>query len=274
MNKILVPTDFSAQAYNALKAAAGIARKSNAEIILLHIIDLPQETMDMIKPGYDLPEIMFFKQHAEARLSEISLSQDLNGLTVSQILKLGRTFDEVTTVAKDQNIDLIVMGSHGASGFKELFIGSNTEKVIRTSEIPVLAIKGDQAEVKFDKVIVANDFTEEVKQNFQKIINFLKSNGGTPHFLMVNTPNNFKPTHVAEEMAHDFLKQFQLENYQFSIYNDLDIEKGILNFAERENADLIAMGTHGRKGFARFLNGSISEDLMNHSPRSIITFKL
>lgn len=274
MKKILVPTDFSDQAFNALKAAAGIARKSNAEIVLLHIIDLPQETMDMIQPGYDLPEIMFFKQHAETRLTQIALSPELSGLTVSQILKLGRTFNEVTIVAKDNNIDLIVMGSHGASGFKELFIGSNTEKVIRTSEVPVLAIKGDQSDVKFDKVVVANDFTEDIKESFEQIIQFLKSNGGKPHFLMVNTPNNFKPTHVAEEIVRGFLSQFELEEYEFSIYNDLDIEKGILNFAERVNADLIAMGTHGRKGFARFLNGSISEDLMNHSPRSIITFKI
>ncbi|HLW40784.1 MAG TPA: universal stress protein [Flavobacterium sp.] len=274
MKKILVPTDFSDQAFNALKAAARIARKSNAEIILLHIIDLPQETMDMVRPGYDLPEIIFFKNHAESRLTETSLSPELNGLTVSQVLKLGRTFSEVTEVAKVNNVDMIVMGSHGASGFKELFIGSNTEKVIRTSEVPVLTIKGNESEIKFDKVVVANDFTEDVKDSFQKIINFLKANGGTPHFLLVNTPNNFKSTHVAEEMAHNFLQQFELEGYEFSIYNDIDIEKGILNFADRINADLIAMGTHGRKGFARFLNGSVSEDLMNHSPRSIITFKL
>lgn len=274
MKKILVPTDFSDQAFNALKAAARIARKSNAEIILLHIIDLPQETMDMVRPGYDLPEIIFFKNHAESRLTETSLSPELNGLTVSQVLKLGRTFSEVTEVAKVNNVDMIVMGSHGASGFKELFIGSNTEKVIRTSEVPVLAIKGNESEIKFDKVVVANDFTEDVKDSFQKIINFLKANGGTPHFLLVNTPNNFKSTHVAEEMVHNFLQQFELEGYEFSIYNDIDIEKGILNFADRINADLIAMGTHGRKGFARFLNGSVSEDLMNHSPRSIITFKL
>lgn len=274
MKKILVPTDFSEQANIALKAAAGIARKSSAEIILLHIIDLPHEAMDMIQPGYDVPEIMFFKEHAEAKLTQTSLSEELSGLNVSQILKLGRTFDEVTEVAKANNIDLIVMGSHGASGFKELFIGSNTEKVIRTSNIPVLAIKGNETEVNFDKVVFANDFTEETAKGFQKIVDFLKLNGSTPHFLMVNTPNNFKPTHVAEELAHVFLKQYNLDNYEFSIYNDLDIEKGILNFAERVNADLIAMGTHGRKGFARLLNGSISEDLMNHSPRSIITFKL
>ncbi|WKW46148.1 universal stress protein [Myroides sp. JBRI-B21084] len=274
MKKILVPTDFSEQATIALRAAAGIARKSNAEIILLHIIDLPHETMDMIQPGYDLPEIMFFKEHAEAKLSETSLSNDLSGLTVSQILKLGRTFNEVTDVAVANNIDLIVMGSHGASGFKEFFIGSNTEKVIRTSDIPVLTIKGNDSTINFNKVIFASDFTEESTAGFEKIMTFLKLNGSVPHFLMVNTPNNFKPTHVAEQMAHVFLKQFNLENYEFSIYNDLDIEKGILNFAERIDADLIAMGTHGRKGFARLLNGSISEDLMNHSPRSIITFKL
>lgn len=274
MKKILVPTDFSEQAGIALKAAAGIARKSNAEIILLHIIDLPQETMDMIKPGYDLPEIMLFKEGAEARLSQTSLSEELNGLTVSQILILGRTFNEVIQVAKTNDIDLIVMGSHGASGFKEFFIGSNTEKVIRMSEVPVLAIKGNNTDIKFDKVVFAHDFTEEATPGFEKIINFLKANGATPHFLMVNTPNSFKPTHIAEELAHNFLKQYDLDTYKFSIYNDLDIEKGILNFAERANADLVAMGTHGRKGFARFLNGSISEDLVNHSPRSIITFKL
>ncbi len=114
----------------------------------------------------------------------------------------------------------------------------------------------------------------KLQKVFKKIIDFLKVNGAQPHFLMVNTPNNFKPTHIAEQLAHDFLKQYNLDYYEFSIYNDLDIEKGILNFAERVDADLIAMGTHGRKGFARLLNGSISEDLMNHSPRSIITFKL
>ncbi len=274
MKKILVPTDFSEQAFNALKAAASIARKSNAEIILLHIIDLPQEAMDKVNPGYEVPEIIFFKNHAEARLTETSYSPILQGLTVSQVLKLGRTFSVVTEVANSNNVDLIVMGSHGASGFKEFFVGSNTEKVIRSSEIPVLAIKGNDSEIKFDKVVVANDFTEDVKESFQKIINFLRANGGTPHFLLVNTPNNFKSTHVAEELARNFLNQFELENYDFSIYNDTDVEKGILNFAERINADLIAMGTHGRKGFARFLNGSVSEDLMNHSPKSIITFKL
>ncbi|HLV45653.1 MAG TPA: universal stress protein [Flavobacterium sp.] len=274
MKKILVPTDFSEQAGRALKTAASIARKTGSELILLHIIDLPQEAMDAVKPGFDVPEIIFFKNSAEARLSQTSLSPELNGLTVSQVLRLGRTFDLVNEVATANDVDLIVMGSHGASGFKEVFIGSNTEKVVRTSEIPVLVIKNEETLTSFNKVVFAVDLGAEVKESTKKMIKFLISNEIKPVFLYVNTPNNFKSTHVADKMAKEYIQQLSINDYEFAIYNDVDIEKGILNYAESINADLIAMGTHGRTGFARLLNGSISEDLVNHSSKSVLTFKL
>lgn len=274
MKKILVPTDFSEHASNAIRSAASIARKTGAELLLLHIIDLPQEAMDAIRPGYDIPEIMLFKQNAERRLTEASMSAELNGLNVSQILLLGRTFTKVNEVAKENKVDLIVMGSHGASGFKEMFLGSNTEKVVRSSNIPVLVIKKNEVVVKFDRVVFASDFMSDNFDAYAKIINFFKENTIKPHFLFVITPNNFKATHIAEVLVEDFLEKFDLEDSEYSIYNDIDIEKGILNFADRFEADLIAMGTHGRTGFARFLNGSISEDLVNHSPHSVLTFKI
>jgi nucleotide-binding universal stress UspA family protein len=274
MKKILVPTDFSDQAFNAIKAAASIAKDSSTEIILLHIIDLPQETMDMIKPGYEIPEIMLFKQAAEQRILELAKDPILENLTVSVVLRLGKTFNEVNLVAAENNVDMIVMGSHGASGFKEVFIGSNTEKVVRSSEIPVLVIKGESTNVSFNNVVFASDFMEKNPQAYNKILNFLKEKQAKPHFLMVNTPNSFKPTHEAERIIEDFLKDLDIEDYHFSVYSDFEIEKGIANYADRINADLIVMGTHGRKGLARFINGSISEDIVNHSNRNIITFKM
>lgn len=274
MKKILVPTDFSEHANNAILTAANIARKTGAELLLLHIIELPQEASDAIQPGYAVPEVVFFKDNAERRLSEASLSSDLHGLTVSQVLKLGRTFNKVNEVAIENDVDLIVMGSHGASGFKELFLGSNTEKVVRTSDIPVLVIKRNETNVSFEKVVFASDFRSTNTKAYERILNFFTLNGIRPHFVYINTPNNFKPTHEAEKMVSDFLQAFHLEGYDFSIYNELDIEKGILRFADQENADLIAMGTHGRTGIIRLLNGSISEDLVNHSSRSVLTFKI
>lgn len=274
MKKILVPTDFSNQAFNAVKSAASIARGNDTEIILLHIIDLPQETMDMIRPGYDLPEIILFKEAAEQKLREVAQAPELANITVSIVLRLGKTFNEVNDVAKENNVDLIVMGSHGASGFKELFIGSNTEKVVRSSEIPVLVIKSQGSDIRFDNVVFASDFLEDNTVAYNKILSFLKERNAKPHFLMVNTPNSFKPTHESERIIQEFLSQLTVEDHHFAVYSDFEIEKGITNYANRINADLIVMGTHGRKGFSRFINGSISEDVVNHSERNIITFKM
>ena len=274
MKKILVPTDFSDSANNATRAAADIARKTNAELILLHIIELPQEGTDAVQQGFEIPEIMFFKQHAEQKLTEASTAPELHGLTVYAVLKLGRTLHNVTEVAEVNDVDLIVMGSHGASGYKEFFIGSNAEKIVRNSQTPVLVVKNDASELKYEKVIFATDFLVENEAALAKAINVLTSFEIKPHFLMVNTVNNFKPTHVAEEIALNFFKENNITNYDFTIYNDLDIEKGIINVAENVNADLIAMGTHGRKGFSKFINGSISEDIVNHAHKSVLTFKI
>ena len=274
MKKILVPTDFSPHANNALKAAAKIASKCQAEILLLHILELPQQGSDSINVGAEIPEVMFFKNAAENRLIELAQSEILKGLSVSTALKLDRTSLGVTKTAITNDIDLIIMGSHGASGFKELFIGSNTEKVVRTSDVPVLVIKEEIEDFTISDFIFASDFSDGMKEPFLKVQEFNKIFGSKLHLLMVNTPNNFKPTHIAEEIFEDFLKDVTDKEYDLSIYNDLTIEKGILNFSKKINADLIGISTHGRKGLAHFFNGSISEDLVNHSSKSVMTFKI
>ena len=71
-----------------------------------------------------------------------------------------------------------------------------------------------------------------------------------------------------------FIKEFNYPNYSLHIYNDVNVENGVLNFANHVNADLIGMSTHGRKGLAHFFNGSISEDLVNHAVRPVVTFKI
>jgi nucleotide-binding universal stress UspA family protein len=73
---------------------------------------------------------------------------------------------------------------------------------------------------------------------------------------------------------NDFVFEFNLTNYSTHIYNDTNIEKGIINFSNSINADIIGMCTHGRTGFAHFFNGSISEGLANHAIRPVITFKI
>lgn len=275
MKRILVPTDFSDHAVHALKVAAQIARDNDGEIYLLHMLELPNQAGDAIGSGTDIPEIMFFMEKARELFEDIKNEPYLQGIEVTELIHFERAFDGIIKISKKNNVDLIVMGSHGASGFKEMFIGSNTEKVVRTSDIPVLVIKREEQAFNPDKMVFASDFSDEIKKPFAKVVDFANSFNAKLHLVYINTPNDFRSTHSAEKIIHNFAAGFQFRNgYTAHIYNDVNVEKGILHFANSVNADLIGMCTHGRKGLAHFFNGSISEDLVNHAVRPVVTFRI
>lgn len=274
MKKILVPTDFSKHAEYALRVAAQIARKNNSEIYLLHMLELPHQGNDAVSSGSAIPQIMLFKNLAINKLDNLIDSDFLVGLTVLKIIQFEKAFDGIMEISKKNNIDFVVMGSHGASGYEEMFIGSNAEKVIRSSEVPVLVIKNKTDDFKTDNFVFASDFSDEIKKPFAKLVELATIFNSHLDLVMINTPNSFKTTAVAEKIMTDFLKDTNFTNYSTHIYNDVNVEKGILNYSSSVNADLIGMCTHGRTGFSHFFNGSISEDLVNHAVRPVITFKI
>ncbi|PTM11399.1 MAG: universal stress protein UspA [Bacteroidetes bacterium] len=274
MKKILVPTDFSAQANFALHVASQLAKKHDCEIYLLHMLELPVNEIDALSTHSDLPEAMFYMKLARKRFDDVLEKPFLKNIKVHEIVKFHQAFDGIIDSCKEFKIDIIVMGSHGVSGFKEMFIGSNTEKVVRTSDIPVLVIKNYHKIFKVKNFIFASDFLEENKKPFKKAIKFAKLNNAALHLLMINTPSKFLTTDEADSRMQEFMKGSRFKNYTINIYNDYTIEKGILNFAHHIDAGLIGMSTHGRKGIAHFFNGSISEDLVNHAKRPVITFRI
>jgi len=275
MKRILVPTDFSDHAEYALRVAAQIARENNSEIVLLHMLELPHQASDAVGSGHDIPEIMFFKNKVISNLEELMDVDYLEGITVSEIIQFEKAFEGILAVSKTNNIDFIVMGSHGSGGFQEMFIGSNTEKVVRFSDVPVLVIKNKMDNFKADNFVFASDFSQEIKKPFKQLLEIAGLFNSKLNLVMINTPSSFKPTHIAEKIMNDFIKEFNYPNYSLHIYNDVNVEKGILNFANSVQADLIGMCTHGRRtGFAHFFNGSVSEDLVNHAFRPVITFKI
>lgn len=274
MKKILVPTDFSDHAKYALKVAAQIAKKNNGEIFLLHMLELPHQASDALGSGHDLPEIMLFKNAAINKLEDLMDDDCLDGLKVSEIIQFDLAFEGIMKVSNKNDVDLIVMGSHGASGFKEMFIGSNAEKVVRNSDIPVLIIKREEDNFDVNKFVFASDFSDEIKKPFQRVVDFANSFDAELHLVMINTPSSFKPTHVAQNIMNKFISGFTIKKYSTHIYNDVNVENGVLNFTNYMDSDLIGMCTHGRKGLAHFFNGSVSEDLVNHAVRPVVTFKI
>lgn len=277
MKKIIVPIDFSKHSENALKTAALLAKKTNASIYALHMLDI-QEVNLSESPNYQQEKSIFFLKLAEKRIKDFLNKPYLEDVKVLPLIKHYKVFTEINEVAKEINADLVVMGSHGATGLKEFFTGSNTEKVIRFSEIPVLVLKNKLTDINFNDIVFATDFSEESIPAFKKMLATLTIFNAQKHLLYVNLPNeDFKTTPEMDALAHNFLMKAEgnidrLINVNFVCAKS--IESGILNFSSVVGADLISTATHGRKGLSHIFAGSISEDLSNHSALPIMTFKL
>lgn len=274
MKRILIPVDFSEYSIEALKIAAQIARKNNCEIILLHLLELPQQVNDVFGNGASIPEIIFYKDKAISMLEKLTDAEYLKGIDVSVAIEINKVSEGIINSSEINKVDLIVMGSHGTSGFNELLVGSNTEKVVRFSNIPVLVIKKGTEKFTPNNFVFASDFSEETRKPFRKMLEFAKIFNSKLFLVMICTPSSFSTTHATEKIIADFLSNYDIENYSTHIYNDTNIENGIMNFAKSVGADLIGLSTHGRTGLAHFYNGSIGEDLVNHAIRPVLTFKI
>ena len=143
MKKILVPCDFSKTAINAYRFAVDIARQSKGIIHLLHVIELPVLHDTVLMPVLNFEEQFLKELHesAQTRFKRITDKYDIEGVKVIFNVQFGAVSRMIQEYITSERIDLIVMGSHGASGFREMFIGSNAERMVRNSPVPVLIVK-------------------------------------------------------------------------------------------------------------------------------------
>lgn len=272
MKKIIVPTDFSVQAENALRVAADMARENGGEIFLLHLLDLPLHLAN--NASSNLPEAVFFMKLAKQKFDILTQSDFLHGVTVHGDVETGATFSGIMETVKRHNGDLIVMGSHGSSGVKNMFIGSNAEKIVRSSEVPVLVVKERKKSLNINNMVFATDLDPEAARALKEASEFAKKTNCNLHLLYVNTPSKFLPTKKAEAMAKEFLKAIDVEPTNYAIYNDYSIEEGVFNYTHEIQGDIIGIANHGPKGISHFFNGSVSDDIVNHSALPVVTFRI
>lgn len=275
MKKILVPTDFSECAENAVEVAASLARKMDARLYILHVMDIPvYDRNDSFSTYTDTAEGIFWMKLVRKRFKELFAKPFLKDVNAVEVLQFDGVYDTITTQAEEHGIDLIVIGSHGDTGAHEVFIGSNTEKVVRLAECPVLTVKHRHEKFDLKNVVFASNFLGEAKDNFERLFNFIKAFDAHIHLVKVNTPDHFESTPYTERLMKEFIDEWKLKNYTTHIFNERTVHAGILEAAKRVDADMIAMETHGRSGFARFVYGSQTESIVNHASIPVLSVKI
>lgn len=288
MNTILVPTDFSETAKLALEVAVQLTKKYNSKLVLLHLLEIPDhllpkgdKTNDVTSAQTthqnDLPAALFYMKLAQKRFGEIAELPFMKGVEYEENVQNYLDFKAIIDSAHKYEADLIVMGSHGTTGFKEMFVGSNTEKVVRTSDIPVLVIKSKHENFDIKNFVFATNWEKESRQSLIDAYKLSQKLGAKMNILYVNTPGStFLTSTEIDEKFDALLKETAInaDAVTKSVYSDKSIEEGILNFSEKMKADLIGVTTHGRRGLAHFFNNSISEDIANHAEIPVVTFKI
>lgn len=280
MKKILVPTDFSQLADQALETATFIARKTGAEVELIHVIEAPYSKdfspIGEVKPHDALDDVFVLKSIELARKKFASIIDDIRfvGARINPKIKTGNVYKHLSDIIANNNIDLIVMGTEGATGFlKGIFNKTNTEEVVMKANCMVLSVKQNLAgEFKLKNVIYATDFKDDspefisILKKLQEIFDF------TLHVTFINSIVEGKEEEEKIQKRIDsFIKKYELKDYQTHIREDLTEYVGLNELAKDVNADVIALVTHQRRGFWHWLGG-LSEDLVNYSEKPVLTF--
>jgi nucleotide-binding universal stress UspA family protein len=276
MKKILVPTDFSKYALNAAKLAADIARKFEARIYFIHVVDIPTYETGVI-PGQsqeDIAEGLFILKKAKKYFKELMSQDFLKDINVAEGIQFGGVYESTIEQAKKHNIDLIVMGTHGSSGYvNDFFVGSNTDKIARLSEIPVLTVKEEVEDAHFKNIVFASDFDDGVETSFERIANIVDYFDAKVHLVRIITRDDFYFSGPMLDIMENFAKKNNLKKHECHVFSAESVQTGINEFAKRVNADFITTVTQGRRGLARLFNGSTTGDMINSSALPVMTIK-
>ena len=214
------------------------------------------------------------KKTAITKLNNLKNRNTLKGLKVKVFCDVtSNIHNSITEYSDSIKADIIIMGSHGSGNITEIILGSTAERVVRFSKRPVLVIPVKPAKSFYKKIVFASDFSSEAYSIFPFIKLIAGLFNSEIHLLKVNTMDQFSRTIDDRKKMDDFAKK-NGGKFKISLFNDYMKEEGILNYSREVKADLIAIGTHGKKGLRRFFSEDVSEGIVRLSQIPILVVNL
>ena len=263
ITNILVPTDFSATANNALSFALNFAQKCKAEVYVLHVSFIP--VTDAYFPAESYASILTeIKETAKAQFEQLRNTFKDSGFKYHEVNAAGFIYDEIKKFSGSQNIDLVVMGTTGSSGLKELLIGSNTASVVSGSDIPVLVIPPSATYHELKKIVYATDYKEPEFPAVTRLIYIAELFDA--EVLVINVKAEYD--RYFNESENYFVKNRKLvafQKWKMGKSENTNIMEGINNIINNENADLLVMAKHNRSLFERIFHRSLSKRMAYHT---------
>lgn len=274
MKNILVPTDFSACAEAAADLAIDLAARSKASIHFMHMLHAPTDWVKLTKEQEErYPETRQAIGAARGALDTLVKQARERGLVAQQFLSFDDTLTALMGHVTSLEHDLIIVGAHGARGVNSFLVGSSTRKVIRHARVPVLVVKEKVNAEELRTMVFASDMRSGAEEHLPEVIRLAEVIGSRIQLLYVNTPVVFEESPDIHDRMDAMLDRCPAGTTT-AIHNALNVERGILQFAERNKVDLIAMTTEGRTGAFQLISHSIAEAVVNGANVPVLTMNL
>lgn len=273
MEYILVPTDFSKYAFNALEYAIDVAKLFNAKIIILHTYEVPKVGISTFKNiTYKLKEIA---EEEIVKLHNTIIDKGLNDIVPIEFDNLNTDLvSGIYDMIETNDIGLIIMGTAGASGLKELFLGSNTSEVIKHVSCPVIAVPKNASFKKIENIIFATDFDMSCNNNnIPFIINLTKKLKARLTMINIQTvETNFAKTRDnADRFFEECKETLKDVNYDYHYIIDEDISNGINKAYKNNNADLLVMIKKSHGLIEHLFNKSMTKSVVSEAKLPLLT---
>ena len=266
MRKILFPTDFSEVSKNAFIYALKLADSIDAEIITMHVYQLPQancvNVAEYLHEIYDVTELSNFDNYKDEVpiLRHIAEENNLDKVKISHVLILGNLIEEIQKITKHENIDFIVMGTKGATGLKETFLGTVATKVMNDVKAVVLAIPERCKYQPIKNLLYITEYNSTDIESFMRVMVLAKVFQAHIDCLHVE-PLHHKNKKNDMEDWNELIKNHNIALH--SISGD-DIEGIILNFIDLYKINMIAMRVYHKNFFEKLFEISLSKKLAFH----------
>ena len=292
-SQIVVPLDMSDVAEGALPLARAIARGSGTPIDLVTVIEASGEFMSWVRDSSAVQEMAERETFRREYLDQIA--ETIEGATVESVVLRGRPAQQIIEYTDQLENPVIVMTSHGRSGFQRLMVGSVLARVVHGSSCPVLVVRSSHPENPIPplsevKSIVVPLDGSEFAEHALNVVEELMGNGDVTYHLvripeMVTYPGtmygaaSYETVEIyldaVEQEAEAYLKDMAAELEKRGHKVTWEVRQGLIADAiqaavTKNDADMVAMSSHGRTGFRRVLMGSVAERVLNESPVPVL----
>ena len=275
MKNILFPTDFSEAANRAFIYALNIARNWESTITTLHVYS-PVDVMDVYAP-YGMPEIREslrknqFKNYLDAveALKKMAEEHGFGDVKIKHIMEEGPTVKSIVDVAEKEATDLIVMGTTGAHGLKELFLSSIAAEVLENAPCMVLAVPQDASfDGQIDNLAFTSSYKEEENKALMKFVEFAKPFEADIHTVNVDLSHTEFYLNRMDQLQSEFSDQ---EYMTFSVVEGTDFYQSLTKFLEEKEVDILAMVTHKRNFIQELFHYSKAKMMSYHSKTPVLS---